>query len=145
MSSKIKKIDYIEDLLPELLRIRPWLLPALAVDPTNPDEMDIVAELEDRTMYLWVSETAFTICSFHETDTGEKFCFYRYTGGATNDALETIIGGQTEVEEWAKKYGYNIMVAAGRKGWGRVLGKHGFKPVEQKYAGNRYVFAKHLT
>ncbi|NTF34251.1 hypothetical protein [Rhizobium skierniewicense] len=139
---KVKRIDNIEELVPELMRIRNWLLPALEVDPSGKDEFDIVCELENRLAYLYVAEQAFTIVSFHKDAERGDFCCYRYTGGESHKSLQVILDHQYMIEDWARNLGFKYMVALGRAGWGRALKPYGFVKTPQE--DNANVFVKTL-
>jgi hypothetical protein len=140
---KINKIDHYEDLMPELLRIRPWLLKALEYNKDE-NEQDVIAALEQRRIYLFTSANAFAMVSFHITDDGRKFVCYRYAGGEHNNSLETILKHQFITEQFALKHDYPNMVVVGRKGWKPFLSAHGYSCEPYEGDAKKYVFIKNL-
>ncbi len=139
----VRKIDHQEDLMPELLRIRPWLLKALAHNPDE-TELDVIEALNARRMYMFTSANAFAMVSFHIADDGKRFVCYRYAGGQSNNSLETILQHQFLVEEFARKHGYSNMVVVGRKGWKPFLTAHGFSSVPYAANAKQNIYLKDL-
>lgn len=139
----IRKIDDYDDLMLELLRIRPWFLSALKFNPDE-EEFQVIEALKERRMYLFTSANAFAMVSFHITDDGKKFVCYRYAGGESNNSLGTILKHQFITEEFALKHGYPNMVVVGRKGWKPFLSEYGFSSAPYEGNAKQYAYIKNL-
>ena len=106
--------------LPELWpSYRPLVLRLLDRGDDCFDERDILAMLLMERWQLWVSENGLAISIMEVLAFPRKrVLLVRYAAGDQ----DTIVAGQSSLEDVARAYGCTTIEIFGRKGWERVLG-----------------------
>lgn len=122
----VQRIDTAEQFDLEYPRVRDWLLKAIRRQLSGGDEVDLLEGLVERKYLLWTSENAAAVTQILNVDDVDV-CHLYLVGGAKANALEEILNGADEVEEWAKSKGCKGFYGIGRPGWENALTPHGFK------------------
>lgn len=105
----------------ELDRCREWIESALEYSGGTHLYADIVDSVLGGSMQLWAGEKG---CAVTEIIVyPRKKVLHVFLAGGE---MEQIIDFQTSAEEFARINGCNALTLAGRKGWSRVLTKHGW-------------------
>jgi hypothetical protein len=117
----------------ELLRCRPWIEDALEYSGGTHTFEDVARSILEGRMQLWPAPRG---CAVTEIVLyPRKSVLHVFLAGGEMDQIVDMIDSAVE---WSKGQGCESMTIAGRHGWARVLGKHGYKPVmtvlEKEYA-----------
>jgi hypothetical protein len=118
----VRRIDDGKEFEIEYPRVRDLLKSALA-HSTNPDgEEGLFKGLLDRRYLLWTDANSAAVTQIMEWDE-QLVCIVYLAAGD----MEEITTGMYEIQKWAFEKGCKGMTFFGRRGWDRVLNKHGFK------------------
>lgn len=105
----------------EIERCRPWLQDALDAGGNTHTIEDVVDAVRKRIMQFWPAEDACAVTEILHFP--RKKSLHIFLAGGN---LDTIVDMQESAENFAKINGCAMMSVSGRKGWQRVLGKHGY-------------------
>ena len=103
-------------------RRRGWLLAAL--EPACGDEASLLADLAAGRAQLWAGEAAAMVTQCVVDERGR--CLHVWLAGGD---LEEILAMRPGVEAWARAHGCGRVTINGRRGWSRVLRRHGYARV----------------
>lgn len=113
----------------QYLRCRDWLLSALETDRDVPTEADLVSDLHANRAQLWPGRSAAIVSRLQQQQRDGLIVptiVVWLAGGDLAGVLELIPG----IEAWARSQGAVEAAIYARKGWSRVLARHGFKMVD---------------
>jgi len=121
------------DLHKEVLRVRPFLEPALEYGGNTHDYVHIVNGILNGTLQLWPTENSAIVTEVH-TYPNKKFLHIFLAGGD----LEEIKGLHSSVVHFAKATGCTGLSLNGRPGWIKALadlgfGQNGLRYVTQEF------------
>lgn len=85
---------------------------------------DVRRGILDGRMQLWPGKRSAAVTEIIQYD--RKKVLHVFLAGGDMDELIDMIDS---AERWGAEQGCTSMTMSGRKGWERVLGKHGFRPV----------------
>tara|TARA_R100000353_G_scaffold168531_1_gene131105 strand:- start:272 stop:655 length:384 start_codon:yes stop_codon:yes gene_type:complete len=105
----------------EIERCRPWLQDALDAGGNTHTIEDVVDAVRKRIMQFWPAEDACAVTEILHFP--RKKSLHIFLAGGN---LDTIVDMRESAEHFAKINGCAMMSVSGRKGWQRVLGKHGY-------------------
>jgi hypothetical protein len=97
---------------------------ALGYSNGTHDFESVRAAIEAGTMQLWPAEKSAAVTEIVEY--AKKTVINVFLAGGDLDEIARHID---IVAAWGKAQGCDSMTMAGRRGWSRVLDKHGFEPV----------------
>lgn len=95
-----------------------WLRPALV----DASEGELIEDLRTGRAQLWPGETAAVVTQCLIDDTGRGLHVW-LAGGDLGGVLALRPG----IEAWGRAQGCRCITINGRKGWNRVLGRHGYE------------------
>lgn len=108
----------------ELQRCRPWIEAALEYSGGTHDFYDVAEAIAEGRMQLWPATLG---CGVTEIVVyPKKKVLHVFLAGGDMNQLTDMIDAAAA---WGKAQGCNGMTMAGRKGWERVLARHGWRPV----------------
>lgn len=113
----------------QYLRCRDWLLSALSTDRDNPTETDLLSDLTANRAQLWPGRSAAMVTRLQQQNRDGMIVptiVVWLAGGDLRGVLELIPG----IEAWARSQGAVEAAIYARKGWTRVLARHGFRMVD---------------
>jgi hypothetical protein len=124
-------------LIPHYTRVRDWLLEALPTDPRQPSEDDLLYDLTHNRAQLWPGRSAAIVSrlerqvrtTFAGADTRIRVVPTIVLWLAGGD-LKGVLELQPGIEAWARAQGAVDAAIYARKGWSRVMARHGFKTVD---------------
>jgi hypothetical protein len=103
---------------------RKWIEDALEYSGGSHDFQDVADGILSGRMQLWPAEKG---CAVTEIVLyPKKSVLHVFLAGGE---METIVNMIDSAVAWGKTQGCTSMTIAGRRGWERVLAKHGYKPV----------------
>ena len=103
---------------------RQWIEDALEYSGGTHDFQDVADGILSGRMQLWPAEKG---CAVTEIVLyPKKSVLHVFLAGGE---METIVNMIDSAVAWGKTQGCTSMTIAGRRGWERVLAKHGYKPV----------------
>lgn len=103
---------------------RKWIDDALSYSGGTHTFEDVVDGVTSGRMQLWPAERG---CAVTEIVVyPKKRVLHVFLAGGE---METIVSMIDSATEWGKAQGCTSMTISGRRGWERVLGRHGYKPV----------------
>lgn len=105
----------------ELLRCKHWIESALEYAEGTHDFKNIVDEVLTGTMQLWAGEKGCAVTQIINYP-NKKVLHVFLAGGE----MEQIVDFQESAKKFGKMNGCTAMSIAGRKGWAKVLPKHGW-------------------
>lgn len=106
----------VASLVPQWVRCREWILPALALCGGTHSEEDVLAGLLTARFQLWPGKNSAIVTSV-DVNPRNKVVHFWLVGGD----LEEVKQMQEPILAWAKSLGCTVATATGRKGWERVL------------------------
>jgi hypothetical protein len=106
----------------ELERCREFLEPALAYSGGTHEWEDIVEGVHSMRMQLWANERGAAITEIIQYPR-KKVLNAFLAGGEMDQVLEMI----DSAKQWGAGQGCSSITMSGRRGWLRVLGKHGWE------------------
>ncbi len=109
------------DLHKEVLRVRPFLQPALDLNNNTHDYVHIVNGIISGILHLWPTENSALVTEFHNYP-NKKYLHIFLAGGD----LEEIRGKHSDLVEFAKATGCDGLTLNGRPGWIKALADLGF-------------------
>lgn len=109
-------------IMQELDRCRDWIESALEYSGGTHAFADIVAGVLKGSMQLWAGEKGCAITEI--VSYPNKKVIHVFLAGGD---MQQIIDFQQSAIEFGKMNGCSSMTIAGRKGWTKVLDKHGWK------------------
>lgn len=114
--------EEIPEVVKQLYRCREWIEAALEHSGGTHDFQDIAESVMQGTMQLWAGEVG---CAVTEIIVypKKKVLHVFLAGGQMNQ----IIDFQESAVEFGRMQGCSSMTLAGRRGWTKVLDKHGWK------------------
>lgn len=110
------------NVLEELLRCRPWIEDALEYAGGTHLFEDIVAAVIEGRMQLWAGEKGCAVTEVIQYP--RKKVIHVFLAGGD---MSQIIDFEESALEFGRMNGCTTMTLAGRKGWTKVLDKHGWK------------------
>ena len=103
---------------------RKWIEDALEYSGGSHDFQDVADGILSGRMQLWPAEKG---CAVTEIVLyPKKSVLHVFLAGGE---METIVNMIDSAVAWGKTQGCTSMTIAGRRGWVRVLARHGYKPV----------------
>lgn len=107
----------------QIARCRPWIEAALEYSGGTHDFGDVADAILTARMQLWANERG---CAVTEIVVypKKKVLHVFLAGGDMEQITDMIEAGAA----WGKAHGCAGMTMAGRKGWERVLSRHGWRP-----------------
>lgn len=106
----------------ELERCREFLEPALAYSGGTHEWEDIQEGVSKSVMQLWANEEAAAVTEIIAYPRMKVLNVF-IAGGNMGQLLEML----ESAREWGKAQGCSVITMSGRKGWLRVLNKHGWQ------------------
>lgn len=106
----------------ELERVRPWIEGALRYSGGTHTFEDVVQGIVDRRMQLWPGERSAAVTEILSFP--RKKVLNTFLAGGDMDELMLMM---RDAQKWARAQGCDTMTMSGRKGWLRVLNKHGWQ------------------
>lgn len=85
---------------------------------------DVKQAIIEGRMQLWPAPNSAAVTEIVEY--ARKKVLHVFLAGGD---LAEVVDGIESVADWGRKQGCHSMTISGRKGWERVLDKHGFRPV----------------
>ena len=114
--------EEVPKVVQELYRCQEWIEAALEYSGGTHIFADIAEGVMSGTMQLWAGETG---CAVTEIIVyPRKKVLHVFLAGGD---MSQIIDFQESAVEFGKMNGCTAMTLAGRRGWTKVLGKHGWK------------------
>ena len=108
--------------LEELIRCEKWITDALAYSGDTHDFEHVVSGVLLGNMQFWPNKDCCLITEFHTFP--KKRVLHIFLAGGD---LDQLLSMHPAVMEWAKANGCSDLTESGRKGWTKVLKKHGWK------------------
>lgn len=105
----------------ELLRCKSWIEDALKYANGTHDFKDVVDGVISGEMQLWSGERGCAVTQI--TIYPQKKVLHVFLAGGE---MDQIIDFQESAEKFGRMNGCTAMSIAGRKGWAKVLAKHGW-------------------
>jgi len=106
----------------ELERCRGWIEAALEYGGATHNFDDVTALILEGKLQLWPAERGCWVTEI--TQYPRKKVLHVFLAGGE---LEQVLDMHDDVIKWAKAQGCESLTQAGRKGWTKVLKKHGWK------------------
>jgi hypothetical protein len=85
---------------------------------------DVRAAILESRMQLWPTANSCAVTEIVEY--ARKKVLHVFLAGGD---MDEVVGGIEIVADWGRAQGCQSMTMSGRRGWERVLGKSGFRPV----------------
>lgn len=95
-----------------------WLRPALV----DASEAELLEDLESGRAQLWPGETAAVVTQCLIDEAGRTL--HVWLAGGDMDGVLALRPG---IEAWGRAQGCRCMTIDGRRGWNRVLRRHGYE------------------
>lgn len=112
----------VPDIVKQLYRCQEWIEAALEYSGGTHDFQDIAEGVMKGTMQLWAGDTG---CAVTEIIVyPKKKVLHVFLAGGE---MDQIIDFQESAVEFGRMQGCSSMTLAGRRGWTKVLDKHGWK------------------
>jgi hypothetical protein len=96
---------------------------ALTVAGDTHSVADVCALVERGDAHLWIGKRCVIVTEFFVAPRLKALNFWLLGGD-----LKELLAMAAAVEAWAKQCGCTHAFGAGRKEWGRVLRRHGYRP-----------------
>jgi len=109
------------DMIGQLLRCRRWIEDALEYADGSHTFEDIVREVLLGRMHLWYGDNGCAVTEFVVYP--RKKVIHVFLAGGD---MQQILDFEESAAAWGKANGCTGMTIAGRRGWSKVLGKHGW-------------------
>lgn len=145
----MKVFDDFDECLAEYERVRPWVLNSLWYENSGMTEREVMEAIGRRKMILATIDNAFALFSICHSDEHvgfatlvedeDQFLLLHLIGGRMNQSLMDIFNALGEIEQYAKQHNCKRISAVGRKGWKRIVEKHGFRTETHNEFENMYI------
>lgn len=117
----------------ELLRVRPFLEPALEYSGNTHDYVHIVQGVLDGTLHLWPTENSAMVTEVHSFPNGRYLHIFLAGGN-----LQEIKDLHDDVVQFAKAINCKGLTLCGRPGWVKALSDLGFGSNDLRYVKKEF-------